>query len=87
MNKGEFVERKQEMHPGTSVARIMKALNEAIRDYSRRTKLLTGTYTQNTTQNKRYYELDADIIEIISIDVDDKEALKLVGRPTTRDIT
>ena len=75
------------MHPGTSVARIMKALNEAIRDYSRRTKLLTGTYTQNTTQNKRYYELDADIIEIISIDVDDKEALKLVGRPTTRDIT
>ena len=87
MNKGEFVERMQEMHPGTSVARIMKALNEAIRDYSRRTKLLTGTYTQNTTQNKRYYELDADIIEIISIDVDDKEALKLVGRPTTRDIT
>ena len=87
MVKKEFIERMQEMHPGTSIARIISALNEAIKDFSSRTRILTGTFTQNTVADTRYYELDSDVIEIISVDVDDKETLKLVGRPKTRDIT
>lgn len=87
MVKQEFIERMQELHANTSVQRIVKALNEAIRDFSVRTRMLTGTFTQNTAADRRYYELDKDIIEIISVDVDDKVALKLIGRPETRDIS
>lgn len=87
MTKQEMVERLQEQHPDASLNRIVRAINEAIRDFSHKTKILTGTFTQNTTINKRYYELDPDIIEILSVDVDGKECLKLVGRPTTRDMS
>ena len=86
MNSGEMIERMQEMHPGTSMNRIVKALNEAIRDFSVKTKVLTGTFTQNTVVDLRYYELDPAIVEIISIDVDNNVAPKLVGRPAKRDI-
>ena len=86
MNSGEMIERMQEMHPGTSMNRIVKALNEAIRDFSVKTKVLTGTFTQNTVVDTRYYELDPAIVEIISIDVDNNVAPKLVGRPAKRDI-
>ena len=87
MKSGEMLERLQEMHPGTSMNRLILALNEAIRDFSVRTKILTGTFTQNTAVDTRYYELDPAIVEIISVDVDDNVALKLVGRPEKRDIT
>ena len=87
MKSGEMLERLQEMHPGTSMNRLILALNEAIRDFSVRTKVLTGTFTQNTAVDTRYYELDPAIVEIISVDVDDNVALKLVGRPEKRDIT
>ena len=90
MNSGEMIERMQEMHPGTSMNRIVKALNEAIRDFSVKTKVLTGTFTQNTDTTDggvRYYELDPAIVEIISVDVDNNVAPKLVGRPAKRDIT
>ena len=81
-----MIERLQEQHPDASLNRIVRAMNESIRDFSHKTKILTGTFTQNTVINQRYYELDPGIIEIISVDVDNKEALKLVGRPTTRDM-
>ena len=87
MKSGEMLERLQEMHPGTSMNRLILALNEAIRDFSVRTKVLTGTFTQNTAVDTRYYELDPAIVEIISVDVDDNVALKLVGRPEKRDIS
>ena len=87
MKSGEMLERLQEMHPGTSMNRLILALNEAIRDFSVRTKILTGTFTQNTAVDTRYYELDPAIVEIISVDVDDNVALKLVGRPEKRDIS
>ena len=86
MNKQEFYERLQELHPDASMQRIIKAVNIAIRDFSLKTKILEGSFTQSLTENKRHYTLDKDIIEIISIDVDDKEALKVVGRPTERDM-
>ena len=87
MTKQEYLDRLKEMHPDASYARIVNALNEAIKDFSYRTNILTGTFTQNTVVDRRYYELDDDIIEIKSVDVNDKVALKLVGRPETRDIS
>lgn len=87
MNKRQFVERIKEMHPDASISRIIAALNEAINDFSSRTRILEGSFTQNTVVNQRFYELDDKILEITSIDVDNDEALRLVGRPNKRDIT
>ena len=70
-----------------SEAEIRIRLNNAMKDFTQKTKIIKGAFQFNTVVDQRYYGLNDKIIEVNSVDYDGKEIERLVGRPEVRDIT
>ena len=89
MKLGEMLDILKTRHPGVGEAAMVKMINRAMDEVCRESKILKGSFTFNTAANRRYYDLTTsngdEIIEIISVDYDDKDIPRLTGRPLTRD--
>tara|TARA_R110002110_G_scaffold14804_11_gene67937 strand:+ start:842 stop:1105 length:264 start_codon:yes stop_codon:yes gene_type:complete len=87
MKLKEMLEILKETHPGETNQNLIKMLNRASDDFCRRTEVLDSSYTFSTSVGVRYYDLVKNIVRISSVDVDEEEADRLVGRPDKRDIS
>ena len=87
MKLKEMLEILNETHPGETNQNLIKMLNRASDDFCRRTEVLDSSYSFSTAVGVRYYDLLKNIIRIASVDVDNEEADRLVGRPDKRDIS
>ena len=87
MKLKEYYEIASDAFPNTELADIIKILNIAIEDFSYRTEIVKNSFNTSTIANQRFYTLDEDIINIISVDVADERAPKLTGEPKDRDMT
>ncbi len=87
MKLKEYMDIISEAYPEVELADVIKILNRAIEDFSERTEIVKDSYNASTVANQRYYNLPDDVIKIISVDVDDEVAPKLIGEPSKRDMT
>tara|TARA_R100001594_G_scaffold117083_1_gene152260 strand:- start:30 stop:293 length:264 start_codon:yes stop_codon:yes gene_type:complete len=87
MRLKEYFDIASDTYPEVELADVIKILNRAIEDFSSRTRVVKNSYSASTVAGQRFYTLPDDIIEIISVDVDDEIAPKLIGEPKDRDMT
>ena len=64
---------------------IRLALNRAQDDFCAKTELIKETYTQSSVAGQRYYLLDSQILKIQSVDVNDVNIPRLIGKPIIDD--
>ena len=72
-------------HPDMGEAEARVYLNKALKEFCRETEILSGTTTFSTEVDKRYYDLDSNIIKITRVDIDDYKVNKLSGLPEKTD--
>mgnify|MGYP003136781751 CR=1 FL=1 len=89
MKLGEMIDILKTRHGGVSEPAMIKMINRAMDEVCRESKILTGSFTFSTVANQRYYDLTTtngeEIIEVISVDYDNKDIPRLTGSPETRD--
>ena len=85
MTQKQLIELIQQHHATMGETEIRLALNRAQDDYCAKTELIKETYTQNSVAGKRYYTIDPQIIKIASVQVNDVEIPRLIGKPIIDD--
>ena len=85
MTQKQLLELIQQHHPGMGETEVRLALNRAQDDFCAKTELITETYTQTSVAGQRYYTLDAQILKILSVQVNDVEIPRLIGKPIIDD--
>ena len=80
-----MIELIQQHHPGLGETEIRLALNRAQDDYCAKTELIKETYTQNSVAGQRYYTIHAQVLKILSVQVNDVEIPRLIGKPIIDD--
>lgn len=74
-------------HPDMSESEVRIRLNNALKEFCRKTKVLKGAFQFDTVVDTRSYGLDTKIIEVESVDYDGENIKRLSGRPNKRDLT
>jgi len=86
MKQKQLHELIQSHHPEMKEGEIRLRLNNALKEFCRKTRILKGAFKFTTEVDKRYYGLDEKIIEITNVDYDGKTIERLSGRPDERDL-
>ena len=86
MTQQEMIEMVQQHHPEVGETQIRIWLNQAQKEFCRKTKINKTAYQFTTTANQRLYGLPTNIIEVNSVDFDGYDIPRLVGRPIKRDL-
>jgi len=85
MTQKQLIELIQQHHATMGETEIRLALNRAQDDYCAKTELIRETYTQDSVAGQRYYTLDAQILKIIAVQINDVEIPRLIGKPIIDD--
>ena len=81
MTQTQLIELVKEHHPKMGDAQIRLYLNRALEEFCRKTRILKTLYTFNTVADRRYYELDENILEVTRVDYDDYQIPRLITAP------
>tara|TARA_R100001015_G_C4595460_1_gene150685 strand:- start:644 stop:907 length:264 start_codon:yes stop_codon:yes gene_type:complete len=87
MKQKQLHELIQSHHPEMKEGEIRLRLNNALKEFCRKTRILQGAFKFTTSINQRYYGLDEKIIEVTTVDYDNKTIERLSGRPDERDLS
>tara|TARA_B100001094_G_C18057853_1_gene733459 strand:+ start:761 stop:1024 length:264 start_codon:yes stop_codon:yes gene_type:complete len=87
-----MIDQVKKHHPDLGLNEIIHLLNQASDEFCARTLLLDEATQFTTTASQRYYGLKDTILEIKSVDLEDKDGnhvtiKRLMGRPQYRDLT
>ena len=90
MTVQQMIELVQQHHPTMGETEIIKMLNLAMADFSIRTKMIKDVVTVNLDADKRYYDINDEILEITRVDMDSgdgfgKQIPRLMTAPTEMD--
>ena len=86
MTQKTMIELVQQHHAELGEVQIRRLLNQAMREYCRKTRILKSAHQFTTVANQRWYGLPATILEVIDVDYDGYAIKKLIGRPNLRDL-
>jgi len=87
MTQQQLHELIREHHPDMSETEIRIRLNNASKEFARKSRSLEGAFEFPTEVGKRYYGLDSKIIEVKHVDFDGKSIKRSLIRPEERDLT
>tara|TARA_R100001530_G_C4311619_1_gene153176 strand:+ start:395 stop:670 length:276 start_codon:yes stop_codon:yes gene_type:complete len=87
MTTKEMIELVQQHHPQLGEVEVVKLLNRAKNDFCAKTELIKDSYTSVTVADKRYYNLDAKILKIQSVWLNDVQIPRLTEKPIIDDDT
>ena len=86
MKQKQMLEIIKEHHPEMPSGEARIHLNNALRQFCRKTGILSRVFSFTTSKDQRYYELDKDILEVEKVVYDGKVKRRLVGRPEKIDL-
>ena len=86
MTQKVMIELVQQHHPDIHEVQIRRLLNQAMREYCRKTRILKSAHQFTSVADQRWYGLPATILEVIDVDYDGYAIKKLIGRPNLRDL-
>jgi len=84
MTQKNMIEIIHQHHPEMSETQIRLYLNQALKEFCRKTEVLKTQSTVTSVANKRYYDLDGfekRFIKIDRVEFDKNEISQLSGRP------
>ena len=81
----EMIELVQQNHPHMGQTEIVKLLDRAKNDFCARTEIVKDSYTGTTVANQRYYDIDARIIKIKDIYLNDVLIPRMLEKPSIDD--
>ena len=81
----EMIELVQQHHPHMGQTEIVKLLDRAKNDFCARTEIVKDSYTGTTVANQRYYDIDARIIKIKDIYLNDVLFQRMLEKPSIDD--
>ena len=87
MSPKEMFELVQQHHSHIGQTEAFKLLNRAKDDFCAKTEIITDTYTSVTVVNQRYYTLDARVLKIVDVWLNDVAIPRIVGKPVIDDDT
>ena len=87
MKQQQLIELIVMHHPEMKEGEIRLRLNNALKEFCRKSRILRGAFQFDTIADQRYYGLDSKVIEVESVDYDGDTIDRLVGRPKNRDLT
>lgn len=88
MTQEQMIEMVKQHHPEKSETQIRIYLNDALKEFARRTRILTDKVTFNTVANQRYYtfpNINTKLIEVEDLWFDSYAIPRLLDRPIKRD--
>ena len=77
----------QQHHSHIGQTEAFKLLNRAKDDFCAKTEIITDTYTSTTVANQRYYTLDARVLKIVDVWLNDVAIPRIAGKPIIDDDT
>tara|TARA_R100000234_G_C4950314_1_gene157026 strand:- start:127 stop:399 length:273 start_codon:yes stop_codon:yes gene_type:complete len=89
MTQQQLIETVKQHHPQLTNAQIRIFLNTALKEFTRKSRILTNQTTFTTTSGQRYYpivNIDSRIHEISKVEYDGYEIPRLVGEPEKSDV-
>ena len=87
MKQKQLIELVKQHHPQLSDTQVRLYLNQAMKDFCRKTEVMRTAYQFDTTADQRFYELPSDIISIEKVHVEDYEVPRIVNTPEKQDLT
>ena len=81
----EMIELVQQHHPHMGQTEIVKLLDRAKNHFCARTEIVKDSYTGTTVANQRYYDIDARIIKIKDIYLNDVLIPRMLEKPSIDD--
>ena len=87
MTAKNMMELVQQHHPHLGEVEIIALLNRAKDDFCAKTEIVKDTYTSVTVANQRYYTLNAKVLKILSVWLNDVKIPRLIGKPIIDDDT
>ena len=92
MKLQELIELVQQHHPELGHNQVVLEANRALNDFSMQTKLVKGSFDIATVIDKRFYDLDENIIEIEEVIFDHGTGKgtaipRLINKPRVKDAT
>ena len=88
MTQEQMVEMVKQHHPEKSETEIRIYLNDALKEFARRTRILTDKVTFNTVADQRYYtfsSINEKLIEVDELWFNAYKIPRLQDRPAKRD--
>ena len=85
MTQAQMIELVQQHFPLMGETELRLFFNNAQDDFCSQTEIIKDTYSQDSVAGQRYYPLHDSIIKILSVQINDVEIPRLVGKPLVDD--
>jgi len=86
LTQEQLVELVRTHHPEMLENEIRVYLNQALREFTKKTKILRGVFDQTVADGIRWYTIDDEIISINLVYFDNKKIKRLLRAPETQDL-
>jgi len=86
LTQEQMIELVRTHHPGMLENEIRVYLNQGLREFTKKTKLLRGVFDQEIANGVRWYTIDDEIISINLVYFDNKRIKRLLSVPDTQDL-
>ena len=87
MTQNQLIDLIKKQMPAATNAELRIHLNDDLDEFCIRSRVLTSAFQFTTVADQRYYDLDANVSEVTSVDFDGYDIPRLTGRPEKRDLT
>jgi len=81
LTQEQMIELVRTHHPAMLENEARVYLNQALREFTKKTKILRGVFTKAITANTRWYQVDDEIVSINIVYFDDKRISRLQNTP------
>ena len=81
LTQEQMIELIRTHHPDMLENEARVYLNQAIREFTKKTKILRGVFTKTITANTRWYQIDDEIVSINIVYFDNDRIQRLQSTP------
>lgn len=86
LTQSQLVDLVRVHHPDMLEAEIRVYLNQALREFTKKSKILRGVFQKPITNGIRWYQIDDEIVSINRVYFDGKLIDRLISIPDSEDL-
>lgn len=86
LTQEQMIELVRTHHPEMMEREIRIYLNQALRDFCKKTKILRGVFQKTITEGVRWYQLDDEIVDVGLVYFDGDRIERMIQAPDTEDL-
>ena len=86
LTQEQMIELVRTHHPQMLENEIRVYLNQALREFTKKTKILRGVFQKTITDGVRWYQIDDEIVSINTVYFDGDKIERLLSTPDKEDL-